>query len=178
MSEENFKTIFQNQIKAIEICLQKKLRLSALILIYSNIDILSYLHCANEINKTTRKDFKFWCKQYLMPNSNIGCSANDLYAARCAVLHTGTPISDLSRKGQAKEIIYVWGKTYPRSLEKIIHLTKRKVVIIRIEELFRGLKKAIGKFISDVYGMDEKKKEHIYSKADYLYKNNSWKFYF
>jgi hypothetical protein len=50
------------------------------------------------------------------PQSSLGCSSEDLYAARCGVLHSSTAESKMSREGRASELWYV---TSPHSIPKL-----------------------------------------------------------
>jgi hypothetical protein len=49
-------------------------------------------------------------RTFLVP-SRLGCTAEDLYAARCAIVHSGAAESKMSREGKASEI---WYDTSPK----------------------------------------------------------------
>jgi len=83
---------------AIDLCLTNNLLMPALVLIYSGIDTFAALNRKATKDKVTRDDFIEWCNLYFLPsNNNLKCNGRDLYAARCAVLHTYTAVSDLSK---------------------------------------------------------------------------------
>lgn len=85
----NTEALFENatrHIKAIDLCIENKLRMPALILVYSGIDIFAALNRPIEKNEATREDFKRWCDRYLLSKNELPCSAIDLYAARCGVV--------------------------------------------------------------------------------------------
>ena len=78
----------------------------ALILLYAQIDGIAWL--ANVVGLKTdkaRPNYKAWLERYVLIHGEE-VSAMDLWAARCAVLHTQTPDSDLSAKGEARRIRY------------------------------------------------------------------------
>lgn len=75
-------------------------------LLYAQIDIAASLNRPVSKSQVTREDFKNWVNQYLLPNSNLDCSADDLYAARCGLLHTYMAESKASRAGKAKQTFY------------------------------------------------------------------------
>ncbi|MCT7357999.1 hypothetical protein [Thalassolituus pacificus] len=89
---------------AIKILIEEKHHESALILIYAWIDRMAWLSVSDEASGA---DFKAWVNTYLLPNSSLGCSADDLWAARCAVLHTSTSYARDTKSGKAKRIQYV-----------------------------------------------------------------------
>jgi hypothetical protein len=129
-------------------CFAEHKTLPMLMLLYSSIDIMSSL--AREHNSTNRKAFVKWVKKYLLPDSSLSCSAMDLYSARCALLHSLSTESDLSRNGKAIEIYYAWGKGDISDLNKYIHLFKHKAVGIHIDELFTAFRKGIDGFIDSI----------------------------
>jgi hypothetical protein len=77
-----------NHFNAINLCLSNNLRMPALVLIYSGIDMLAALGRPQSNPNVTRKDFINWCEHYLVPAGFNQCTPIDLYAARCGVVHT------------------------------------------------------------------------------------------
>lgn len=75
-------------------------------MIYSAIDALAALTRESRDTSATRNEFQEWVRTYLLPQMNCGLTALDIYGARCGVVHTYAPTSDLSRTGQAKVIVY------------------------------------------------------------------------
>lgn len=86
----------------------------ALILLYSAIDVLSWVNRPS--GDVTRSDFCSWVREYMDPRANLGCSPEDLYAARCGMLHSGTAESKMSREGRAREL---WYGTSPRAATRL-----------------------------------------------------------
>jgi hypothetical protein len=86
----------------------------ALILLYSAIDALAWASLSS--GDVTRSDFCNWVSQYMDPQSRLSCSSEDLYAARCGMLHSSTAESKMSREGRASELWYV---TSPHSIPKL-----------------------------------------------------------
>jgi hypothetical protein len=81
---------------------------ATLILVYAGMDILGALD--TEDGTATRGSFIRWADTYMAPSTKLGCSAVDLYSARCGVLHTLSPETGLTKGGKAREFAYV---TYP-----------------------------------------------------------------
>lgn len=63
----------------IETCVEKKVNTAALILIYSAIDTVGWLDCAEEF--ATRTSFIKWVDKYLLSAKPLACTSLDLYAA-------------------------------------------------------------------------------------------------
>jgi hypothetical protein len=63
------------------------------------------------------------------------CTALELYAARCGILHTFTADSDLSRKQGVCRIIYAWGNARNEDLSKVVKALGGAEVAIHVREL-------------------------------------------
>ena len=101
---------FRKHLRSIELCLNAGFPEAGLALIYSGIDTLGLLAAPSDVRDANRDTFKDWCEKFLLSRLQRAeveqVTANDLYAARCGVLHTSTPVSTLGREGQAREIWY------------------------------------------------------------------------
>ena len=151
MSIETLSSNISKHILSVELCLEHNLRMPALILIYSGIDILATLARPEEKDIGSRADFKRWCDKYLLPESELNCTATDLYAARCGILHSYTAESQLSKKLEANELVYAWGSSRPESLQEIIDCCGLSEKVIHIEQLFLAFKSSIVRFLEDLH---------------------------
>jgi hypothetical protein len=101
---------FQMQLRAIGTCLNAELPEAALALIYSGIDTFGLLAAPPAVQDASGDTFKQWCEKYILPRvqpvEGGPVNAIDLWAARCGVLHTSTPLSALERAGKAHQIWY------------------------------------------------------------------------
>src|SRR5438128_496386 len=91
---------------AAELCISARLNTPALILLYSAIDAASWL-CAEYPDGPVQKYFVAWVEKYLLATGRFKCSALDLWAARCGIVHTFSASSRLSREGKVHQIVYV-----------------------------------------------------------------------
>jgi len=149
-----------NIIKSIELCLNAKLQISSLVLLYSGIDIVAWLNRPVSKERATRKDFIRWADDYLLPNLNIKYRAIDLYAARCAIIHSYSFSSELSKKGEAKEICYSWGKANIKSLQNDIDSrSKKNAIAIHINDFLEAFKEGVEKF--KLFIKSDKEKEKV-----------------
>ena len=138
-------------LTAIETCIANKFTLPALILMYSAIDIMAWLNRDEEHEDVTRSDFILWAETFLLPDSGLSCTAIDLYAARCSLIHSYTAESRLSREGKASEIFYAWGNAQEQDLQKLIEwVNTRDAKAVHVEKLFAALKVGVGRFITFV----------------------------
>jgi hypothetical protein len=123
----------------IGVCFDKKLITSALVLLYSAIDITSWL-ASDKPNATVRECFVTWVEKYLLASKPLKCTALELYSARFGLVHTLTPDSQLVEQGKARLIAYAWGTAKSNDLSKLIDMTKLsdKAVAVQVEELWLG----------------------------------------
>jgi hypothetical protein len=89
--------------------------LQALVVLYSAIDTFAWVNL--ESGDVTRSVFCQWVNTYIAPEKMIGCSAQDLYSARCATVHSATSVSNLSRSGKARELWYVTSSSSAERLQ-------------------------------------------------------------
>ena len=133
-------------LRGVEVCLKHECLVSGVSLIFSAIDALSALTWPKSQPDTDREVFKKWVTKYLQPESYLNCNADDLYAARCGVLHTYTADSRESRNHKARPIVYQW-QDGPRA-DASTPLPK-DTLIVRVEALHNSFKTAISKFLTD-----------------------------
>lgn len=98
-------------------CLSEGYTASALALAYSLIDVLAWLGLPDREEDVSSDDFIAWANKYVIPFGSFDCTGEDLYGARCGVLHTSTPSARRVRQGRAVPIVYSWGnkRPYPRA---------------------------------------------------------------
>lgn len=176
MTQETLFENIENHFKSIEICLQNHLRMPALILIYSGIDIFASLRRPADKDKATRKDYIEWCDTYLIPQGKLSCTGIDLYAARCGVVHTYTMESDLSDNGRANEIVYAWGNRKPEDLQEVIDKAGFTQRVLHIETLAEVFREGASNFLYEL-DADSVCAGLVVSRAGKLFKDNQEEFW-
>ncbi len=92
--------------------------------------------------------------RYLLPHKTLKATAIDIYAARCALLHTFTADSDLSAKGEARRVISVWGtataEEYDRTADALGFADTH--VAVHIENLLQGFQAGVAAFFKELEG--------------------------
>ena len=157
--------------EAIELCMSKKITTSSLILLYSGMDILGWLEYGDSLRSGQR--FRNWVETYILPLPDSSCNSTDLYGARCGLVHTFTPYSDLSKKGKARKILYAWGTSEIHDLNEMIDLANmNEYAPVKIEALIIAFRNGIKSFLSDLQETPEKAKV-VYVRAASFFKNMS-----
>lgn len=135
-------------VKAIELCISNKLYLSALKLIYAAIDNLAYLGTNHQTVK--QPDFIKWVDSFLLPDSDLSCTAKELHAARCGLLHQNTAAT-CNLSSDMKNIFYTWGTAEPeKGLEHVDESKRDQCRFISIDSLKSALYKGILTFLEAV----------------------------
>jgi len=147
MSQNNSDFGLQALEDAIKWCFNSGKWTPGLILLYSSIDIMASLNRDPAKPKVTRSDFIEWVDTHLLPGSGLNCKAIDLYAARCGLVHSYSPDSELTGDYKANKIYYVYGKVEAIELQRIINNSPHKELIsVHIDQLFTALEIAVERF--------------------------------
>lgn len=157
----------RGMLRGIEVTMKEQCLVSAVTLMFSAIDALSALTRPVGKKDTTGPVFIEWTDRYLLPAADVGCSATDLYAARCGVLHTYSADSRLERKAEAQRLIYEW-ESGPRADEATA--LPDNAVVIHVEALHRALRQAVKTFLKDAAtdrATKEKVEQHLQSMLCY-----------
>lgn len=139
-------------LSAIAECIQKAFYMPALVLVHSLLDILAWLGRDPAHEDVTRHDFLQWVEKYLLPGTGLNCTALELYSARCALIHTSTGHSKLTRRGKAREISYAWGPASVVHLQRLLDHSGHPRIAIHGEALFEAVKVAIDRFMVSTAG--------------------------
>jgi hypothetical protein len=101
---------FKRQLKAIGTLWDAGLPEAVLTVLYSSIDAFGLLAAPTGVLDATGDTFTNWCEKYILPRlqtvDGTPITSTDLWAARCGVLHTSTPLSKLERAGKARQFFY------------------------------------------------------------------------
>jgi hypothetical protein len=69
MNQETVDSVSKQMFKAFDLCLEKEIKLPALLLAYTLIDIAGWLDCGDG---NVRKRFTAWVDRYLLPGTPLG----------------------------------------------------------------------------------------------------------
>jgi hypothetical protein len=150
-------------IEAVTLCFERKLLNPALVLLYSGIDIAGWLD--GDDSETVRDRFTRWADKYVLPVKPLGCTALDLYAARCGVVHAFTSQSDLSLKGLADQIGYAWGTHRADTIQRASTTAGIKgYVFLQVEDLIEAFTIGVATFVDGLEN-DAERAERVYARA-------------
>jgi hypothetical protein len=116
----------------------------ALVIIYSVIDTMAWAN--KTMGDVQRSDFIDWVDIYMRPELTLGCTPQDLYGARCALLHSGTTESAMSRNGKAVMLWYVSGKAEKPVLDRLIAKVGVVAKSISFEDLLKAFTDGAARF--------------------------------
>jgi len=92
--------------QSIEILLNAGHIQPALILLFTAMDIFASLLRLETETDTNGGYFKKWVEDYMVAGSQRPFTSEDLWGARCGLLHTHTAESKVSRQGKARQLHY------------------------------------------------------------------------
>ena len=121
--ESLYNVLMNGIIKDINDAWDRKSYRATLILVYSGIDAMAHLTMPAEKEKVTRTDFVAWTERYLRFRNaerqpTLAVPGLELYAARCAMVHTYSSEADLHKAGQVKRQIGYGDEFLPEVAEK------------------------------------------------------------
>lgn len=168
---DSFYKNYTQVIEAADYCVTKHLTLPALILIYSAIDSAGWVASSNQ-KKSVNARFTDWVNNWMLKDGKLKCTAEELYAARCGVLHTLTPNSSLSKNKGVRKIAYAWGKAKTETLvESISELSmESEIASIHIDDLFTSFKEGLANYLEYAFKNAEEK-ENILLKSNQHFVN-------
>lgn len=142
---------FKLQLKAIGTLWGAELPEPVLTIIYSGIDSFGLLAAPSGVLDASGTTFKQWCEKYILTRlqsvDGTPITSVDLWAARCGVLHTSTPLSRLERDGNARQVFYQFkAKT---GINMILN-AQQMPVRIDIEKLALAFKEGGIAFLTDL----------------------------
>ena len=164
MSEQNLFRSYSQIITAIDYCISDKLIMPALVLIYSAIDSVSWIASDNE-DQSVGERFQSWVNEWMLQKYPLPCTAIELYAARCGILHTLTPDSDLTTKKGVRRLSYAWGKAQQKDLDESIKLVKYPgIVAVHVNDIVSSFENGFTDFI-EALETDKVKRELFIKKS-------------
>jgi hypothetical protein len=150
-AEQAIARAMQDIIVTVRDLLRQRRIFPALILMYSALDIVGSLLRPKSQPDTSGEDFKNWVERYVLSGSSLPATSDDLWAARCGLLHTNTPGSRNSRSGKAREVHYTKGdKKLAEFLQQEFLKAGDTKVMVDIDVLFDAILDGLMKFTRDI----------------------------
>ena len=126
---------------------------SAVILICSGIDSMAYLAMPKEQMDVAGRDFIEWADRYIRFPCKDQLTGADLYGARCAMVHTYSVHSKMSREGKARLIGYM-----DKSVPEVRYNpdVNKQLVLVSVPALAEAFFKGIERFLVDAFSDKER----------------------
>jgi len=126
----------RGMLTGIQACLDQQCLVSAVTLVFAAIDALAALTRPINQAETDGATFRAWATRFLHPVQRMNCTVEDLWGARCGVLHTYSPEAVRAARRGARRIYYQWRQGPPA--DTVRALPARSVVVI-VEDLYAAL---------------------------------------
>jgi len=145
-------------LRGVELALGENLWEPALILIYAGIDAMAWLDRPEEDLDVRAGHFVDWVNRYMEPEKLLGCTADDLYGARCGMLHSYTGDSKRHRELKVRKLYYhrKVGETVAGLVQLFMPETLQ-AASVNIDGLLYSLKLGMKRFVDSVNSNDAKK---------------------
>ncbi len=132
--------------KEIRLCLEAGAITAAVTMCFILIDSLAHYSRPHE-NRSTRKDFKYWIDKYLksQPAPQYQYNSDDIYAARCALLHSFSSETDAHNSN--KDLVrFIYGNGGPHIFQPE---TNKTLAAISVPLFFSDLIDATDRFMQE-----------------------------
>ena len=139
----------------IKMLLDAKHTLPGLVLLYSAIDVFASLLRPETEPDTSGVHFKKWADDYLIGPSQLKIGSEDLWGARCGLLHTHSPSSRVSRQGQANELHYYRAHAPTSAMQRALDSALKSVrasgkLPVDVDFLYAAFENAVSRFLVDI----------------------------
>ena len=109
---------------------------------------MAYLAMPKDQTDVKRQDFIDWSNRYMKFPCEEQLTGADLYGARCAMVHTYSVHSKMSRDGEARLIMY---NVKPAPEVKFNPNVNKQLVLVSVPGLAEAFFKGIDQFLVDVF---------------------------
>jgi hypothetical protein len=149
--EESFVMRVQELVEALKYAFREDIpTFPGLVLLYASMDFISSLSRPIGQADTTRSVFKNWVRTYMLPDSKLACNEDDIYAARCGLVHTLSLSSLASREGNAREISYINREDGVKRLQELCDKKGHNVIVVSVYEYTHAFFEGIRRFLEAI----------------------------
>lgn len=134
--------------RGIEIAVANGCHGSAVVLIYSGMDSMAYLAMPENQTDVSGRDFIEWADRYIKFPCKDQLTGADLYGARCAMVHTYSVYSKMSREGKARLIGYM-DKSVPEV--RYNPEVNKQLVLVSVPALAEAFFQGTDNFLVDAF---------------------------
>jgi hypothetical protein len=127
--------------------------LPALVMLYSAIDVLGSLLRPESDPDTNGEYFKKWVDDYMIGPSQVAFTSDDLWGARCGMLHTHTASSKLARLGKVRQLHYLrtHGASLPPGMQTAMNASSAHgKLFVDVDSLCNAFEEGTRRFLAAV----------------------------
>jgi hypothetical protein len=121
---------------------------AAVISTYAGIDAMAFLGMPAGQNEVQKKDFIDWAARYIRFPCKEQLTGEDMYGARCAMLHRYGSKSRMSEMGLCRQVAYM-DKSVPEV--RFNPAVSTELVLVSVSALCEALFSGVDRFIVDLY---------------------------
>ena len=121
---------------------------SAAVLVYSGIDTMAWIGMPAQQTSVSRADFIAWAGRYIRFPCKEQLSGEDLYGARCGMVHQYGAESEISRRGKCRLIGYM-DASVPEV--RFAPAVEPDLVLVSVPGLAEAFFRGIDTFLVDVF---------------------------
>ena len=160
---------YDDILKSIKICKDNDFKESVFILTYAMIDSLSWLNSDEQsiVNRNIKKDFINFSNEYIVNQISQNISGEELYNARCAIVHTISTRSQNNIRHNSRYICYSNCKEATINVNIKLQRINENAVCIDAIELLTALVEAKTLFFNKIKKNNEKKNSLIIKANEY-----------
>jgi hypothetical protein len=161
---------------SIKLLLDARHTTPALIVMYAAIDIFgSLLRSETEIDTVGKAAgyFKKWVNDYILGHSQLTCTAEELWGARCGLLHTHTASSKVSRRGTARQLHYSRGPLPANTQQGIRSVSAKGKLFVDVDVLYAAFEDGTRRFLTDI-ARDPQLEKRVLHHSSQLF--GSWRY--
>lgn len=145
-SDPLINAVYQGIKRGIQVTYDNQCVGSCVILIYCGMDAMTFLSMPANQSDARGQDFVVWAAQYVIPHLKYGTNeitGEELYSARCAMVHTYTMESAKTRQG-----VRVMGYQFDGGLPIV---SDSSAILIRVDYLREAFYSGINKFLMEEF---------------------------
>jgi hypothetical protein len=166
-----------NEFKiSVKLLLDAAHTLPALVMLYAAIDILGSLLRPQSEPDTKGEYFRKWVDDYMIRHSQVAFTSEELWGARCGLLHTHTAASKLSRHGMARQLHYfrAHGASLPSATQHAMNtaLAQGKL-FVDVDALYGAFEEGTRQFLTAIQ-RDAALEKRVMHHSSHLF--GSWRY--
>jgi hypothetical protein len=134
-------------LHGVQACIEHQCLVSSVTLMLTTIDALAALTRPINLRETNGAIFRAWLTRFLHPKQRLNCSVEDLWGARCGVLHTYSPEAIRAADAGARRVYYQWRQG---PVVGAIRVLPANSIIVIIEDLHEALIDAVQSYLVEI----------------------------